>query len=103
MSPVIADPKFQTTAEYISNLDRCHRCSAPRSAHGIDWTCPPAMSYRRKHFVLFVGFAALLALAGIALLTVTSQTSMSLGTLAATACLTGLTLLVCALSVAGRR
>jgi MYXO-CTERM domain-containing protein len=103
MSPVIADQKFETTAGRISNLDRCNLCGSPRSAHGIDWSCSSDRSDGGKRFILFIGFAALLALAGIALLTVSSQTSMTAGTLAATACLTGITLLVCGLSISGRR
>lgn len=103
MSPVIADSQFQTTAEFISNLDRCNLCGAPRSTHGIDWTCSTGTSPGGKRVVLLVGLAALLALAGIAMLTASSATSMTLGTLAASACLTGLTLVVCGLSVIGRR
>ena len=103
MSPVIADSQFQTIADPISNLDRCHRCNAPRSAHGIDWECPPGIASGRKRSVMLVGFAALVALPGIALLNVSSQTRMSLGTLTASAALAVLTLLVCALSVTGRR
>jgi hypothetical protein len=103
MSPVIADSQFQTSAENISNLDRCNRCGAPRSAHGIDWTCSSDILPGSKWFVLFVGLTGVLALAGIALLTVSSKTSMTLGTLGASGCLAGLTLLVCGLILAGRR
>ncbi len=103
MSPVIADQKFETTAGHISNLDRCNLCGSPRSAHGVNWNCGPDSSDGGKRFVLVLGLAALLALAGIALLTVSSQTSMTAGTLVATACLTGITLLAFGLSVAGRR
>ena len=103
MSPVTAGQQFQTTTQRISNLDRCNVCHAPRSVHGTDWSCPAAPSIGKKRIVLFACFATLLALAGIALLTASSQTTTTRGTLAASACLTGITLLVCALSIAGRR
>ena len=103
MTGMIADSQFQTTAERVSNLDRCNACGTPRSAHGIDWTCPAGTSHQTRRFGLLAGFAAILALPGIAVLTASSQTSMTPGTLAASACLVALTLLVCGLSVVIRR
>jgi hypothetical protein len=103
MSPVITGAQFRTSVENSSNLDRCNRCGAPRSAHDIDRTCPSSISHGRKWFALFVGLVGLLTLAGIALLTVSSNTSMTIGTLGASGFLAGLTLLVCGLVLAGRR
>lgn len=103
MSPMIADSQFQVETRHLSNLDRCNLCGGPRSAHGIDWTCSPGVSASRARSVLLVVAAGLLALAGVGLLTVTSATEMTLGTLGASACLAGLTLLVCCAAIAGRR
>jgi len=102
MSAMSAIPQFQTAIRQPSNLDRCNRCSSPRSAHGIDWACPRPVSVRSSRLVLLVVVAGLLALGGVAVLTVTSTTETSPGTLAASSCLTAFTLLACAAAFASR-
>ena len=101
MSPMSAVQQFQGVARQLSNLDRCNRCGDARSAHGPDWTCPVRIGHRSV--VAFVIGAGLLAMAGVVLLAVSSTTATSLGSLAASVCLTGLTLLVCAVTIAGRQ
>jgi hypothetical protein len=104
MSPVLADPQFQTTAPRISNLDRCNVCGRPRSAHDFDFTCPDlAAAIGRRRYLAFVVGATVLALAGIGLLTASSTTSTTLGTLLAAGLLTGLTLLISAFAATGHR
>jgi VIT1/CCC1 family predicted Fe2+/Mn2+ transporter len=103
MSPMSAVQQFQGVPRQLSNLDRCNRCGDSRSAHGLDWTCPAGVSPGSRRVIAFVVVAALLALAGVVLLAVTSTTATSLGSLGATVCLTGLTLLVCGVTIAGRR
>jgi hypothetical protein len=98
-----ADPQFQTTTRSISNLDRCGQCGAARSAHGIDWTCSSGTSPRGAYVVVGIIVTGLLAIAGVALLTATSPTDQSLGTLGASACLAGLTLLICYAAIISRR
>jgi hypothetical protein len=103
MSPMSAVQQFQGVPRQLSNLDRCNRCGNSRSAHGLDWTCPAGVSPGSRRPIAFVVAAGLLAVAGVVLLAVTSATATSLGSLAASACLTGLTLLVCGAAIAGRR
>jgi hypothetical protein len=103
MTAMSAIPQFQTASPQLSNLDRCNRCGAARSAHGVDWTCPQAVSVSKTRLAVLVAAAGLLALAGVAVLTVTSTTETNLGTLGASACLAGLTLLVCGAALVGRR
>jgi VIT1/CCC1 family predicted Fe2+/Mn2+ transporter len=102
-SPMSAVPQFQTVPRRLSNLDRCNRCGDLRSAHGAGWTCPAGVAPGSKRVVVFVVAAGLLALAGVVLLAVTSTTETALGSLAASVCLTGLTLLVCGVLITGRR
>jgi hypothetical protein len=94
-------PQFNVTAGRLTNLDRCNLCGRPRSAHGADWTCgrPSQVS----HLVVAVVVAAALALGGIGLLAATSATATSLGSLGASCCLAGLTLLIAAVVLTGRR
>jgi hypothetical protein len=87
----------------LSNLDRCTWCGTPRSAHGMNWSCPPGLTLRGRRAIAVVIIGGLLALTGIALLTATSATATTLGTLGAAACLAGLTVLVCCATVARRR
>jgi hypothetical protein len=103
MSTMSAIPQFQTASRRLSNLDRCNRCGVARSAHGIDWTCPQAVSVSHTRLVLLVVAAGLLALAGVAVLTLTSTTETNLGSLGASGCLAALTVLVCGAAFAGRR
>jgi VIT1/CCC1 family predicted Fe2+/Mn2+ transporter len=103
MSPMSAIQQFQGVPRQLSNLDRCNRCGDPRSAHGLDWSCPAGVSPGSRRVLAFVLAAGLLTLAGVVLLAITSTTSTSLGSLAASVCLTGLTLLVCGVTIAGRR
>ena len=103
MSPMTADPQFQVITKVISNHDRCNVCGSPRSAHGLDWRCPPGVSPIRGHAALTVCLAGVLVLGGIAWLNVTSTTPTTAGTLAASAFLTALTLLICTLILRPRR
>jgi hypothetical protein len=98
-----AIPQFQTAIRQPSNLDRCNRCGGPRSAHGIDWACPQAVSVSAARRAVLVVAAGLLALAVVVVLTVTSRTETNPGTLGAAACLAVLTLVICSAAFAGRR
>jgi len=40
-SPASVEPQFHGIYDIQSNHDRCTRCGSPRSAHGIEWSCPP--------------------------------------------------------------
>ncbi len=95
--------QFADTGRAISNLDRCTLCGRPRSVHGIDWTCSPGRPVSGARTTVLAVIGGLLTLAAIAAMTVTSRTETSVGTLAATGLLTGVTLLVCGLIIAGRR
>jgi hypothetical protein len=103
MTSMIAETQFQTLNQRPSNHDRCKLCGAARSAHGVDWTCASGIAPSRRRFSLFIVVAGVVALAGIALLTATSMTDTTLGSLGASACLAGLTVLVCALALGGRQ
>jgi uncharacterized protein (DUF983 family) len=96
MSPTIVDPQFQIYTGHLSNLDRCNRCGAQRSAHGPDWTCPPRLSSSSGLVLLLVG--GLLAVVGAVLWAVAGP---ALNTLAAMALPGGLTLLICGAFIAG--
>lgn len=87
----------------MSNLDRCTLCGSPRSAHGINWSCPPGIVLRGRRAVALVVAAGIVALAGIGLLTASSRTATTMGSLGAAAMLAGLTVLVCCATVARRR
>jgi hypothetical protein len=103
MSPMLADPQFQTAILHPSNLDRCNLCGAPRSAHGADWTCPSAVIPDRAPLAFFVVAAGVLAVLGGATWALASAASITLSSLAAFACLAGLTLLIGGVAVSGRR
>ena len=96
MSPTIVDPQFQICTGHLSNLDRCNRCGAQRSAHGADWTCPPRLSSRSGLVLLLVG--GLLSVLGGVLWAVSGP---DLNMLAAVALPGGLTLLICGVFIAG--
>jgi hypothetical protein len=51
-----AEQQFQTYGRHISNLDRCNRCGAPRSAHGADWGCPTRPGHATAAVSLILGF-----------------------------------------------
>src|SRR5450755_4980900 len=74
-----AIPQFQIAIRRLSNLDRCNRCGAARSAHGMDWTCPQAVSVSHARLVLLVVVAGLFALVGVAVLALTSTTETNPG------------------------
>jgi hypothetical protein len=101
--PMRAGPQFQTALGGLSNLDRCNWCGTPRSAHGIDWSCPSGGVRSGARFVALVVAAGVLALAGVALLTASSQTPSTLGTLGASGFLAALVVLICTGTIAGRR
>jgi hypothetical protein len=98
-----AIPQFQIAIRRLSNLDRCNRCGAARSAHGMDWACPQAVSVSHARLVLLVVVAGLLALVGVAVLALTSTTETNPGSLGASGCLAALTVLVCSAAFVGRR
>jgi hypothetical protein len=87
----------------MSNLDRCTWCGSPRSAHGINWSCPSGAELRGRQSVVLVIIAGIVALTGIGLLTASSPTATTMGSLGAAAMLAGLTVLVCYATVARRR
>jgi hypothetical protein len=95
--------QFQTPTSEITNLDRCNLCGATRAAHGIDWTCSTGTPVRHAHMIAVIAIAGVLAIAGVVILTVTSTTGTSLGSVAAAACLGGLTVLICAAEIIRRR
>ena len=101
--PMRAAPQFHTALGGLSNLDRCNWCGTPRSAHGIDWSCPSTGPRGGTRFVVLVVAAGILALAGVALLTASSQTPSTPGTLGASGFLAGLVVLVCTGTIIGRR
>jgi hypothetical protein len=100
---MLADPQFQATILHPSNLDRCNLCGRPRSAHGTDWTCPSAVIPSRAHRGLFTVAASVLAVLGGAIWALASAADITVSSLAAFACLAGLTLLVGGVTVAQRR
>lgn len=87
----------------MSNLDRCTWCGSPRSAHGINWSCPSGAELRGRQSVVLAVIAGIVALTGIGLLTASSPTATTTGSLGAAAMLAGLTVLVCYATVARRR
>ena len=63
-SSVRSRPQFRTWVGQASNLDRCVRCSAPRSSHGADWRCPEPLTSSTSAALSLIG----VVLAGGALL-----------------------------------
>jgi hypothetical protein len=100
MSVDMAGPQFETRAGRLSNLDRCHRCGVPRSAHGADWSCPPGLSGRGRLPLLAIG--GVLSVAGGILWGLSSSAAAAASTLSGLAFLGGLLLLITA-SVSGGR
>jgi hypothetical protein len=103
---MIADQHFATSGRSISNLDPCNLCGCPRSAHGIDWTCPPRPFEGRSspgRDIAVTVLGGLLALALIIWVTVTSATKTSIGTLAASALLAAAALVVSGAIVGSQR
>jgi hypothetical protein len=93
-SPADTEEQFEIFGEHPSNLDRCNRCGAPRSAHGPDLECPP----RPAHTAVWVLLAAgsVLTLAGlIAQVTAPNDAAVA-------AILIGVTLLVAGVIMARR-
>jgi len=102
MIPVRADPQFQVSGTHPSNLDRCNLCGRPRSAHDADWSCRAADQPRIRHIALFFTVAIVLAVLGAEVWILTSSGNVTLSSLAAFACLAGITLLVSGVIVTGR-
>jgi hypothetical protein len=100
MSPTDVDQQFQTFGSGVSNLDRCNRCGAPRSAHGADWTCPPAFSRGASAVPLITG--SLLVLAGALLWAAGLTDTKAQATLLSIVILVGVTLLVAGVILARR-
>jgi hypothetical protein len=98
-----SDTQFQVTQREITSMDRCNLCGAPRSAHGIDWTCSPGIAVRNAQIITAVTTAGLLAIGGVVILTVTSTTGTSPGSLGAAIVLAALTVLICGAEVIYRR
>jgi ABC-type multidrug transport system fused ATPase/permease subunit len=96
-------PRFRTAAPLPSNLDRCTRCGAPRSAHDADWSCPSGPRPGRGALTLFVAGAGVIAVLGAALWALASAANINLSTFAAFVFLAGITLLAAGLTVAGRQ
>ena len=96
-------PRFRPATPLPSNLDRCTRCGAPRSAHDADWSCPSAARPGRGTLTLFVAAAGVIAVLGGALWALASAANINLSSFAAFVFLAGLTLLVAGVTVAGRR
>jgi hypothetical protein len=99
---MVSGPRFQSVTSHPSNLERCHLCGTPRSAHGPDWTCPDEVP-GRLHLALFVTGAVVLAVLGGASWALASSADITLSSFAAFACLAGLTLSVGGVTVLGRR
>jgi len=72
-SPTSVQPQFQTW-DSISNVDRCNKCGAPRSAHGPDWTCLRWNPDRLSKALYFIG--GLLALIGVMFATSSGSTAL---------------------------
>jgi hypothetical protein len=102
-SPVLADRQFQSAARRPSNLDRCTRCGLPRAAHGIDWTCTRSARPDPTRLVAVIVAVGILALTGVALLTLTSTTATTAGSIGAALLLAALVILICGVSLTGRR
>ena len=64
-SPLAVTPQFDTSHGRVTNLDRCHKCGAPRAVHGADWTCPAPPTHKSALTMLYGG--ALLMVAGLVL------------------------------------
>jgi hypothetical protein len=64
-SPFAVAPQFDTAYGRMTNLDRCHKCGAPRAVHGADWSCPAPPTHRAALAMLCSG--ALLMIAGLML------------------------------------
>ncbi len=99
MSLTHTEPQFERFTAYPSNLDRCNRCGAPRSAHGVDWGCAIELS-GRAHVALFA-IGGLLGVAGGALWMFSGGTSTALATLGVLGFLIGLTLTIAGVMIAG--
>lgn len=97
-----APQQFQRWTAQPSNVDKCGRCQMPRSVHGNDWSCPPALPHRLPALMLAAG--TLLALAGIvARLVVGSATPPAGATLMADAFLAGVVLMVAGVVTGGKQ
>ena len=64
-SPLAVRQQFYLSHGTVTNLDRCSKCGAPRSVHGVDWTCPAPPTHRAALAMLYGG--ALLMAAGLVL------------------------------------
>lgn len=99
-SPADVERQFQTSGR-PTNLDRCTRCGAPRSAHGPDWSCPAGAPHNAPAIPLILG--GLLTLSGVILwVTVGANLKSGWATLGTIALLSGLTLLVMGITLRRR-
>jgi hypothetical protein len=64
-SPFAVARQFDTSHGRMTNLDRCHKCGAPRAVHGADWSCPAPPTHRAALAMLCGG--VLLMVAGLVL------------------------------------
>jgi hypothetical protein len=80
MSRLQVAPHFQNWIGQPSSLDRCTKCSAPRSAHGVDWTCPTGLPRQRPAPYLVVG--GLLVVGSVVLRFATGDTQFAAQTAA---------------------
>jgi len=97
-----APQKFQTWTPQPSNVDKCGRCLMPRSVHGADWSCPPALPRRLPALMLAAGI--LLTLTGIvARLVVGAAAAPSQATVMADAFLAGVVLMIAGMVTGGRQ
>jgi hypothetical protein len=62
MSSIDTAPRqFQEWTGHPSNIDKCARCQLPRSVHGADWSCPPALPGRLPAVLLAAGVVLMVA------------------------------------------
>jgi hypothetical protein len=89
--------QFRTWVGQASNLDRCVRCSAPRSAHGPDWSCPAAVTRPTSAVLLITG----ILLAGVSLILHSAVGSSAFAAESA-GFLIGVNLIIASLTTGGR-
>jgi hypothetical protein len=102
MSSIGAAHRFQRWVAQPSNIDKCERCQLPRSVHGPDWTCPPALHSRLATASWIAG--SVLLVAGIVLrLVAGSGVQQGHAMLMGDAVLAGITLIAAGVLLGERR